>query len=607
MLSDDSEGSEEEAVSVQHATPSKRLIAEQLSPRFSTPARTFATASPIPASTSKGSSHLQSERRDVKKTTPIAKLRHDNSQIHFAAIESSPMAEDNLDLQVLTDRQKEVKERQEREATLFPEIRSSPKVAPVITQYRLPSLSLNATEAPSKPHVEDSTSPSFPPDAMMNDFLGSSPTPSSSRKKTEEPVEDDGPPSSPPMISSHLQVHRTVLSPEQGHEDLRDEKSLEFESNVDEARDLTLPMLPPLEVADGLPYSAPEDPISDLRARARDIDTNVLSDMDIFVDAPTDPTRSMSLEPIDEDVAKEQSKNREEVLVAVQNDPVTAQLMGEIAKAASRRSSMESGTIEQAEEVFRKRKATPADLPRKRRKAKGLASSEGEIVADCVLIDNTPTHDDPDKTVAQIRVEQAASQQSSIAKSTSPAHGPQEGGVASEAPAPSLQRVRVKTEPGTSRRSRRVTRTSSRLYGVPSSSPAHSDSFSPSQSQADAGPLPWVPGPRGSRWAYIPTTTPNNTEPPVQEAPDVSAVDDGEAQAAQEEVRHVPNPTTNIAQPAGAAIETPTAESILQGFRNMLDSVKKVALRPEEERKMVGILFESVHQVHEAGRRHAAM
>jgi hypothetical protein len=63
---------------------------------------------------------LRSSRRSA---TP--KLRHDDSQIQFAAIESSSPSRPAEQSQVLTDRQKEVRERQRENATLFPELRSS--------------------------------------------------------------------------------------------------------------------------------------------------------------------------------------------------------------------------------------------------------------------------------------------------------------------------------------------------------------------------------------------------------------------------------------------------------------------------------------------------
>ena len=60
------------------------------------------------------------------KTIFKARPRHDDSQINFVSIESSPLPGEALESQNLTARQKEVKERQDREAALlFSDLRSS--------------------------------------------------------------------------------------------------------------------------------------------------------------------------------------------------------------------------------------------------------------------------------------------------------------------------------------------------------------------------------------------------------------------------------------------------------------------------------------------------
>ncbi|KAI0544264.1 Rap1-interacting factor 1 N terminal-domain-containing protein [Xylaria curta] len=54
-----------------------------------------------------------------------SRLRHDDSQIQFAAIEDSSPSNRAVESQVLTDRQKEIRERQLENAALFPSIQSS--------------------------------------------------------------------------------------------------------------------------------------------------------------------------------------------------------------------------------------------------------------------------------------------------------------------------------------------------------------------------------------------------------------------------------------------------------------------------------------------------
>ncbi|KAL9584316.1 MAG: hypothetical protein Q9212_002197 [Teloschistes hypoglaucus] len=137
------------------------------------------------------------------KTTPRARLRHDNSQIQFAAIESSPLIPESPESQHLTHHQKEVKERQEQDAAaMFPDIRSSPRRPR--SMERLPELILHGKATGQKALDADAEpSPTFPPgDPVMNDFLGSSPTPRSSRKGSLECPTTDGPASSPPASPS---------------------------------------------------------------------------------------------------------------------------------------------------------------------------------------------------------------------------------------------------------------------------------------------------------------------------------------------------------------------------------------------------------------------
>ena len=48
-------------------------------------------------------------------------------------------------------------------------------------------------------------------------------------------------------------------------------------------------------------------------------------------------------------------------------------------------------------------------------------------------------------------------------------------------------------------------------------------------------------------------------------------------------------------------------QGIFQGLRQVLNNIKNAQLRPEEEREVIGMLFESVKEVHEAGRRNSGM
>ncbi|KAL8950003.1 MAG: hypothetical protein Q9222_003927 [Ikaeria aurantiellina] len=154
-------------------------------------------------------SPLAKPARPESRRTPKARLRHDNSQIQFAAVDSSPLIADTEESQHLTDHQKEVRERQgQGAAAMFRDLRSSPR-RPSNTEPPL-ELVLHKKQGLTKPLAVDmDPSPTFPPgDAIMNEFLGSSPTPQSVRKGSVDHRVNDDPPSSPP--DSPLRTIRTA-------------------------------------------------------------------------------------------------------------------------------------------------------------------------------------------------------------------------------------------------------------------------------------------------------------------------------------------------------------------------------------------------------------
>lgn len=151
------------------------------------------------------SSTASSRKKAVKQdTTP--RLRHDDSQIKFAAIEATPEPAD-AESQLLTDHQREIRERQEEEnAAMFADLRSSPK--PTEKKKEKKRLSLTTDKPLSQEPGEEQISTPSVTSAMrtLDDWVTSSPTPQSRKKKhvqaeedlpevEEEPVEI---PSSPP-------------------------------------------------------------------------------------------------------------------------------------------------------------------------------------------------------------------------------------------------------------------------------------------------------------------------------------------------------------------------------------------------------------------------
>jgi hypothetical protein len=140
--------------------------------------------------------------RKSRKRESTPRLRHDDSQIQFQAIESSPIPDTVLESQLLTDRQKEVKARQLAEAAMFPDLRSSPiskaKSIPK-TPTKDPELPLHRSS--SKPHSIRSqnepreTTPTLQMPSDDDNFITSSPTPTRSIRGE---IDQSGPPSSPP-------------------------------------------------------------------------------------------------------------------------------------------------------------------------------------------------------------------------------------------------------------------------------------------------------------------------------------------------------------------------------------------------------------------------
>ncbi|MCJ1431837.1 hypothetical protein MMC27_001192 [Xylographa pallens] len=161
-------------------------------------------------------------RRQHTTGTPIARLRHNDSQIQFAAIESSPSCSEAMESQFLTERQREVKKRQHQEAAaMFPDIRSSPRQKSRDCATNPPRLHLGLIrDIRNHDLVDEVVSPTLPPpNDLSNTFLGSSPTPSSSAKRSSRFFYPDGPPSSPPLPERHGTKEKKLPSASQNLQD----------------------------------------------------------------------------------------------------------------------------------------------------------------------------------------------------------------------------------------------------------------------------------------------------------------------------------------------------------------------------------------------------
>ncbi|KAH8816543.1 Rap1-interacting factor 1 N terminal-domain-containing protein [Xylogone sp. PMI_703] len=149
------------------------------------------------------------KRKTTRQITP--NLKHNDSQVYFKAIESSPQAEQSFDSQLLTERQKEVRERQQTEAAMFPDIRSSPDPRLKSAQRRhIPSDELQLLRSSASVSQDSSTRRDRENTPTLatgdgDDFITSSPTPTRTPPRLNSRDVSD-PPSSPPetMVSKSI-------------------------------------------------------------------------------------------------------------------------------------------------------------------------------------------------------------------------------------------------------------------------------------------------------------------------------------------------------------------------------------------------------------------
>ncbi|KAI4624732.1 hypothetical protein J4E83_004408 [Alternaria metachromatica] len=140
-------------------------------------------------------------RRVPSRQTPKIRLRHDDSQIKFEPIISSPSNPFQQESQVLTDRQKEMIDRQRLSTGIFAKMGAvSPQPEDVPSPMEIHSDAMTADDLP------DTASRATPLKALaamgpMDGYLGSSPTPHS-RKNTRHIVSEDTDIATPTAVRS---------------------------------------------------------------------------------------------------------------------------------------------------------------------------------------------------------------------------------------------------------------------------------------------------------------------------------------------------------------------------------------------------------------------
>lgn len=146
------------------------------------------------------------------------RLRHDDSQVHFEPIESSPLPEEEPESQFLTTRQKEVRDRQRTEpAVVFPDLKSSPTA-------RARSVSQMDCEFARKvaSQVERPSTPTLPANQDQGEQeVTASPTPRARHIALQ--ITDMEVPSSPPsMVGNNDRQEITSSPPQAVPEDARE-------------------------------------------------------------------------------------------------------------------------------------------------------------------------------------------------------------------------------------------------------------------------------------------------------------------------------------------------------------------------------------------------
>jgi len=172
---------EEDAVQQDNDTTPKAF--RQHTPLFSKPGYSLVARLGSAEPSVRFSATPTSHRRVVQKPTPKARLRHEDSQIDFVPVESSPSTDQEEESQNLTEHQREVLQRQQFEtAQMYPNFSSSPVKSTRESVSRLDFGQPKMTAArPSTPEPAQDQ-------AHIDDFLGSSPTPRTAEKQRPLPA-----------------------------------------------------------------------------------------------------------------------------------------------------------------------------------------------------------------------------------------------------------------------------------------------------------------------------------------------------------------------------------------------------------------------------------
>lgn len=596
------------------------------------------------------------------KTPSKAKFRHDDSQIQFAAIESSPIEMYDLDLQRLTERQKEVKERQSRNvAVLFPQMNSSPIRKTDRMAVTLPRLSLSQVKPSVVNHdYEDESSPIFPSAEMLSkENLGSSPTPSAGRTPSDQtgtdiPLSPSGTPSifnTPSFLKDSSQQDEIMGSP------ILPKARQESETYANE---LQTPRGPTLEVSKDVQSNihsegmmqglCPSDQavangfLKDLEPLVSNANLDkpnnaILSNTGVFADAPSE---------VNPDII---SSNQTAASVEIGNDSMNEQRRTIRTQASNTQPSSpinNMGKSVATEEIFMSREDNDAS----------------QVTDSMIQFLDNPSEDDDRKIQEQLalELEHASSQTNSFATEAPPPTASTRKRKAGSSKEPSPQKksrrrrsssnvqvlidvsqpssveddavvvdvrpatrvigtrsATVKGENDTSSstklskvdvprtlRSTKATRVEANSIsaGAASSSRRRSTRLAQSSSFDTANEVSGNAAPR--RGGKAPLGDQTNVTEPTTDAIKQELIQDNDngSSSLPTDIPSAAFEADDLSLPAETGTETvATAGEILAGFHAQLERLKRAELGPEEERAIVGAAFEIVREAHEAGRR----
>ncbi|KAI1479130.1 Rap1-interacting factor 1 N terminal-domain-containing protein [Daldinia eschscholtzii] len=250
---------------------------------------------------------LSRPRSARRSATP--RLRHDDSQIQFAPIVSSSPSHDAMESQYLTDRQKEVRERQRENAVMFPHLRTStdsqasnqakhseqvrdatPQRNQGLDDYMTSTPTPRRGQAPMIDFDHEMTDdiPSSPPEPRRNLLAEMKPRTRSSSVLQEFPIL-----SSP--VSGSPSTKQQVIRADEGHSDQEDvgnggQGPVAAHQNENAGAQLE-PLSANMENKKSSKGNAPQRPTTPRRTRSGKIlESSPRTDPEVFVDAPTSPT-----------------------------------------------------------------------------------------------------------------------------------------------------------------------------------------------------------------------------------------------------------------------------------------------------------------------------